>query len=114
MKQITDPELLNKFSENINAISKSKNINQAAVAKALNVSTTTVARWYNAVCLPTIDKLFELDELFNVDLHVFFGYKSNDEISEEGKELFFAALECMEDEFILRLYEEHMEIRLEE
>lgn len=87
MKQITDPELLNKFSENINAISKSKNINQAAVAKALNVSTTTVARWYNAVCLPTIDKLFELEELFNVDLHVFFGYKSNDEISEEGKEL---------------------------
>lgn len=58
----------------------SKGFTQEQVARRLNVSVTTVARWENNDRRPTIDHVRDLALLYNVPIHTIIGVKRQKEV----------------------------------
>ncbi len=60
--------MINKISKFISEQRKSKKMSQEDLAKLLNVDRTLISKWEHAVCLPDIDMLNKLSNIFEVKL----------------------------------------------
>ena len=65
------------FSEKILYLRKTKEIPQNKLAKALNVSRQSIYKWESGVCMPELDKIKKMAEIFEVSYDILL----NDEIS---------------------------------
>ena len=55
------------IGENIAALRKAKNMTQQQLAERINYSNKAVSRWENGECLPNVETLTEICELFGVE-----------------------------------------------
>lgn len=62
-----------KFSERIKELRLSQGQRQADIAKAMNVTTSTVTRWETAVQEPDYSTLIKLAKFFNVSTDYILG-----------------------------------------
>ena len=65
------------FSEKILYLRKSKNIPQNKIAKVLNVSRQSIYKWESGSCMPELDKIKKMAEIFETSYDVLL----NDDIS---------------------------------
>nr|MBR6778424.1 helix-turn-helix transcriptional regulator [Clostridia bacterium] len=56
------------LAENLKYLRKLKNIGQAELAQALNVSVKTVSHWETAYTEPSIAQLIQLADFFDVSI----------------------------------------------
>ena len=56
------------LAENLKCLRKVKNIGQAELAQALNVSVKTVSHWETAYTEPSIAQLIQLADFFDVSI----------------------------------------------
>lgn len=62
-----------KLSERLTALRKEKNLSQAELAEALNVSRQSVSLWENGRTVPALDKLQFLAEFYGISVDELFG-----------------------------------------
>ncbi len=60
--------MVSKISKFISEQRKNKNMSQEDLAKLLNVDRTLISKWEHAVCIPDIDMLNKLSNIFEVKL----------------------------------------------
>lgn len=58
------------FSEKISYLRKSKGMPQNKLARALNVSRQTIYKWESGACMPELDKIKKMAEIFDVTYDV--------------------------------------------
>ena len=56
------------FSENLKNLRKLRNLDQAGLAKVLNVSTKTISHWETTYSEPSISQLVVLANFFDVSI----------------------------------------------
>src|SRR5699024_7004485 len=60
------------LSEKIQRLRKKKKVTQAGLAKALNISPSTVGMWEQGTNSPLMDKVTQMAKFFNVPISYFF------------------------------------------
>ncbi len=65
------------FSNVIKYLRKKNNITQSELAKILDVGATTVSSWERGANFPTMDRVVQLANFFNVPIGTFFGNVPN-------------------------------------
>lgn len=68
----TNPELAVEIGKTIRKQRKAAGITQAMLAEAIGLESETVSRIENGIRLPSIEKLVEIADLFQVPVAVFF------------------------------------------
>ena len=61
------------FSDRLNELMKRTNVSSLALSKIIGVRDTTVLRWRNGERLPTVDKLRNLCQYFDVSADYLIG-----------------------------------------
>lgn len=64
---------MRKFAEILKELRKEEKINQADLAKALNVSQSIIARWESGECEPTATNILAIADYFNVSTDYLLG-----------------------------------------
>lgn len=64
---------------------KKKNMTQADLAEALNVSRQAVSRWETGVSLPSTENLIELSKLYEVGVDVILGRERTEETEKRDE-----------------------------
>ncbi|MEG2602954.1 MAG: helix-turn-helix transcriptional regulator, partial [Carnobacterium sp.] len=59
---------MTKFNERIYALRKANNFTQEEIAQELKVSRQTISNWETGTAQPTIDKVIELANVFDVSM----------------------------------------------
>lgn len=72
------------ISERIKELRARNNLSQVKLAKALNVSRSTVNAWEMGISMPTIKYVIEMSNLFKVTSDYILGIDSTDSISLSG------------------------------
>ena len=72
---------MNEFQERLQSLLVEKNLNRLQLAKAINVTSTTINGYFNKNYYPQIDIAIKIANYFNCSLDFLFGF-SNDEINK--------------------------------
>lgn len=72
------------ISERIKELRARNNLSQVKLAKALNVSRSTVNAWEMGISMPTIKYVIEMSNLFKVTSDYILGINSAESISLSG------------------------------
>lgn len=67
--------MVNNFAEILKELRIERNLSQADVAKGVNVSQATIARWEAGKQIPNIDYLIKLVKFFDVTADYILGLK---------------------------------------
>lgn len=68
---------MTKFNERIYALRKANNFTQEEIAQELKVSRQTISNWETGTAQPTIDKVIELANVFDVSMDELIGRSEN-------------------------------------
>ncbi|MFS7403747.1 helix-turn-helix domain-containing protein [Carnobacterium maltaromaticum] len=68
---------MTKFNERIYALRKANNFTQEEIAQELKVSRQTISNWETGTAQPTIDKVIELANVFDVSMDELIGRSKN-------------------------------------
>ena len=61
-----------KFSTNLRRIRKSRNLTQRQLCELLGYSEKTVSKWECGTCIPDIDVLFSIANIFQISIENLF------------------------------------------
>ena len=64
-----------KLSENIKKFRKDRKMTQEQLAEAMGVSVSAVYKWESNQCMPEINLILEMADLFNTSTDVLLGYE---------------------------------------
>lgn len=88
-----------KFSENLRALRKNKDIKQEALAQDMGVSRQTVSKWENGTAMPDLEKLARLAEYFGVSMDDLLGTQKQagaditDNINDKYEKIYYAEMQ---------------------
>ncbi|MEG0783259.1 helix-turn-helix domain-containing protein [Carnobacterium sp.] len=68
---------MTKFNERIYALRKANNFTQEEIAQELKVSRQTISNWETGTAQPTIDRVIELANVFDVSMEELIGRSKN-------------------------------------
>ena len=73
------------FAEKISSLREALGLTQAEFGKRLGVTNRAVSKWENEISMPSIDSIYKICKLYNVNIGYFFDDEEAIEVKADEK-----------------------------